>query len=462
MERCKDQTTSRCSTSFKLARAGLVGIRAAGILLLLVSPYSKAVNLLDVFELSVVSDPEYLSAASANRASQEIRPQALAALLPNVSAEAGISGNVQEIERSGSGTTGTSTFYNRQFVLSATQPIYRKDLWVGLKQADTRIAQANTEYAFARQELILRVSQRYFDVLSAADELTFANAELEAFSQQLEQSKQRFDVGLIAITDVEESQAGFDLARAQVLASENQLDNAREALREVSGEYFGELDSLGAEVPLAVPEPDDIDEWTEISLTQNLSLSAARYASETARDEIKRIEAGHLPQLDLVGQHDRARTTADASSSNDAWNAQIGFRLNVPIYEGGAVLSQTRESRHLYQQALDDMERQRRATQRQTREAFLGVRSEILRVQALEQAVRSTEAAVEAVEAGFQVGTRTSVDVLDAERDLFAAKRDLSAARYNYIINTLTLKQAAGTLSEEDLSLVNSWLNLSK
>ena len=192
-------------------------------------------------------------------------------------------------------------------------------------------------------------------------------------------------------------------------------------------------------------------------MTQNLQLTAALLATETAQIEIRRQEAQHVPTLDLVASHDVTQS-GGRFGDTDIVTSSIGVQLNLPIYQGGEVLSRTRESRHLHQQSLDDLERQRRITQRQTRDAFRGVISGISRVQALMQAVVSTQAALEAIEAGFQVGTRTSVDVLNAQRDLFRAKRDFSESRYDYILDILRLKQAAGILSEDDLTEVNGWL----
>ena len=447
----------------------VVGIRSAcqllirhlaWIALLIACGQASAVDLVQVYELALSSDPVYQGAGAANRASQELAPQAKARLLPNMNLSANTNGNILNVQEANSIAVGTGSrkFNNQQYVLSVTQPIYRRDLWIQIGQADNRIEQADAAYAFALQDLMLRTAQRYFDVLRAEDELQFAVAEMEAFEQQLNQSQQRFEVGLIAITDVEEAKAGFDLARAQVIGAENQLDVAREALREVTGDYHMQLSGLGPGLTLVTPEPDDIETWTEIALKQNLQLSASLHASEVARDEIRRAEAGHLPTLDLVGSHTRSNANGGFSGGSRSEQTVLGFQLSVPIYQGGFTVSRTRETRHLYQQSIDEVERVRRATHRQTRDAYLGVKSGISRVRALEQAVKSTESARAAIEAGFQVGTRTSVDVLDAERDVFRAKRDLAASRYNYIIDTLTLKQAAGTLSEDDLRLINAWL----
>ena len=417
----------------------------AGAFLMAMSAPATAENLLQVFELAQASDPEYLATGAENRAAQEIRPQALAGLLPIVNVSADAAWN--ERQRS-------DDYRSHTLILNIAQPIYRRDRRIAVDQAGSRIARADALYAAARQDLMVRVAERYFRVLEAKDELSFAQATLEAFEQQLNQSRQRFEVGLIAITDVEEAKAGFDLARAQLIAAENALDTAREALRETSGEYQERLAPLG-DMPMVTPEPADIDKWTEVALGQNLRMLAAGHQTETARREIERVQAGNSPTLDAVGSYGLNDST---SRGGDTRNVSIGLRLNMPLYTGGSVLSRTRESRHRYQQTLDVLERERRRAQRETRDAYLGVNSGISRVIALEQAVRSSETAAEAIEAGFQVGTRTSVDVLDAQRDLFRARRDLAEARYSYVLDVLRLKRAAGVLSEDDLRQISIWL----
>lgn len=420
--------------------------RTLGAFLLVASAAASAKGLLGVFAIALVNDPEFLAAGADNRAAQETRAQAAAELLP--SARVSFETAWNERHRRGD-------YRSDNVVLNVERPIYRRDRRIALDQADSRIARADTIYAAARQYLMVRVAERYFGLLEAADELGFAQATLEAFEQQLTESRQRFEVGFIAITDVEEAQAGYDLSIAQLIVAENALAIAREALRETTGEYRLELSPLGDMQPV-MPTPTDIERWTEIALERNLRLLAARYDTETARREIDRIEAGHYPTLDVfasLGFYDSESRTGDNR------HGTIGLRLNFPLYTGGLVTSQTREGRHRYQRTLDVLERERRRAQRETREAHLGVNSGISRVNALKQAVRSSQAAADAVETGFQVGIRTSVDVLNAQRDLFRAHRDLSQARYRYIIDLLRLKRAAGILSEDDLRQVSVWLD---
>ena len=419
----------------------------AGAVLVVASAAAPAEDLIEVFELALTSDPEFLASGAAHRAAREALPQALAELQPRVRATFDTKWN--ERQRSGD-------YRSESLILSIEHPVYRRDRSIAVDQADSRIARADALYAAARQDLVVRVAERYFGVLEAEDELGFAQATLEAFEQQLAQSRQRFEVGLIAITDVEEAKAGFDLSRAQLIAAQNALDIAREALREMTGAYQDRLAPL-RETHLVMPEPADIDRWTAIALEQNLRLLAAKHDTETARREIERIQAGHSPTLDAVGSFG-LNDSESGGPLRETTRADVGLRLSLPLYTGGSVLSRTRESRHRYQRSLELLELERRRAQRETRDAYLGVDSGISRVQALEQAVRSSLTAAEAIEAGFQVGTRTSVDVLDAQRDLFRARRDLSEARYRYVLDVLRLKRAAGVLSEEDLQIVSIWL----
>jgi len=420
-----------------------------------------AENLMDVLTLAEARDPEFRSVEAAYRAVRELRPQARAQLLlPQVGLSANTTYNEQDIdsEIAFGGTSSASVEFNtRGWQVSLTQPVYHYERWIALKQADSRINEAQLTVAAARQELILRAAERYFDTLAAIDSLRFAEAERTALARQLEQTRQRFEVGLIAITDVQEAQAGHDLAVAEAIRAQNQLDNALEALRELTGEFHHELEPLGTALPLAPPDPDDIERWTTRALGQNLRLQEALAATETAEREIDRQAAGHLPTLDIVGSHGFNKQ-GGRFGGTDIDATAIGFELNVPIYAGGQVLSLTREARHRHDEALERLEQQRRATERETRNAYLGVISGISRVQALRQAVVSSETAVAATTAGFEVGTRTSVDVVTAERELFRAKRDYARARYDYILDSLRLKRAAGTLAPEDIAEVNSWL----
>jgi outer membrane protein len=256
---------------------------------------------------------------------------------------------------------------------------------------------------------------------------------------------------------VQEAQAAYDLAVAQEIEAVNLVDQARESLREVTGQYHTQLALLGDELPLIKPEPADIDQWTETALRQNLDLAAALAGAETAQQEIARQRAGHWPSIDAYGNVGYDRTGGRFGQA-DTYSDQIGIQMNVPIYEGGQVVSRTREAEFRHQEALDRVEESRRAVQRLTRDAYNGVLTGISRVDALKQAVVSAQTALEATQAGFEVGTRTTVDVVAAERDLYSAKRDYARSRYDYILDQYRLREAAGTLSPEDLARMDVWL----
>lgn len=415
-------------------------------------------DLLKIYGHALEADAEFQAAVAANLAAREATPQARAALLPNVSAGATADSVHRDFRRNTrTANRGTDHFERLSFGLTLRQPVYRHDLWTALRQAGLSVQEADLTLAAAQQALMLRASERYFEVLRARAFVRSARAAREAFGQQLEQARQRFEVGLIATTDVEEARSGFDRATADEISAVNSLDNAYEALREITGQYFDLLADVNEELEPTTPAPNDIDQWTRQALDQNLELGAARLRAERAEKEISRQYAGHLPTLDLVGSH--ARNTDDANNERSAsWTSFVGVELNVPIFSGGAVTSRTREARALFQQRSSEVEQARRSAQRETRAAFLGVQSGISRIEALQQAVRSARSAREAVVAGFEVGTRTSLDVLNADRDLFEAQFDLASSRYDYILDVLRLKRAAGTLAEEDLAATNELL----
>ena len=429
---------------------------------LLLPHVCAAEDLAQIFTLAESQDPQFRSVQAAYRATLEQRPQARAQLmLPTLSFNTNTAYNRQDTELggdSGVGSGGLTEFHSWGWGLQLNQPIYHHDRFVALKQADEAIRQAELDVDAARQDLIVRSGERYFDMLAAIDTLEFARAEKDALGRQLEQTTQRFEVGLIAITGVQEAKAGYDLATADEILARNLLDNTVEALREITGEYHRNLSLLGDKLPLVAPEPQDIDLWTETALQQNLRLAAALVATQSAENEIRRQYAGHVPTLDIVGSHGFGRQGGRFGNVEQTTTA-LGLELNVPIYEGGQVVSRTREAQERYHEILEVLEQQRRTTVRQTRDSYLGVISGISRVKALNQAVVSTQTALEATEAGFEVGTRTSVDVVSASRDLFRAKRDYARARYDYILDILRLKQAAGTLSPDDVNEINAWLN---
>ncbi len=449
-----------------------IGLLAA----LLASPTVQASDLLEVYQRAAQNDP-LIREAEANRlASREAKPRALSALLPQIDAT-GVFG-----ERD---SDGSSTFLTQilnqppqinttnqttdseftQYQLQLTQTVFRWDQWKTLGQADSQVAQAEADYAAAQQDLMLRSAQRYFDVLAAEDTLQSVTTARDAISRQLEQADKRFEVGLIAITDVQEAKAAFDNANAVVIQSKRNLATAHELLRELTGDPFQYLAKLSESMPLKTPEPQDEDQWVKTAMDQNLALTSSRLAAEIARDNISIRRSGHFPSLDLVLS--RTGFDADATQINDGLEGpadsdntdeQISLQLFFPIYSGGAVRSGVREAVYLHRAARERLERTARETERETRDAYLGVLSELSRVQALRQAQESSRTALQATEAGYEVGTRTTVDVLDARRRLAEAETNYARSRYDYLINVVRLKLAAGILKQDDVVEINQWL----
>ena len=424
----------------------------------LISTTSMAEDLLQVYRLALKSDPQLLAEASSRQAVGELDDQAKARFLPQVGLSADTGYTWQDTSSSNL-TSGKRDYDSRGYNLSVTQPVYHKENFVQKVQADIAIEGAAASYHIAEQALIVRVAERYFDVLGRQDDVTFAIAEREAIARQLEQTQQRFDVGIATITDVVESQAAYDLANADVINAENELANSGERLRETAGKYIDMLAVLETETPLVSPEPTDINEWSNVALSQNPSLLVSRSEVNAANQIIELQKSDHYPTLDLVGQKSygyQDDSSFGGSSSTDQESLTLQF--NLPIDVAGGVRSRTREAEYRLDQSMQNEEQQRRAVMRLTREAYNGVMSGISRVKALKQAVVSNEKALESTTAGYDVGTRTTVDVLNVRRDLFRARRDYAQARYDYIVNTLRLKQAAGTVSVDDLAIINEWL----
>ncbi len=424
-------------------------------LLLVVSPgYSQ--NLLETYQLALENDPILKQALANRKATDEIKHQNIAQMLPQISGRVESNFNRLKNKKINFQGQGIQEYYEHSYSINLTQPIFHWEHWVQLSQADNQIAQAEAQYLAEQQNLITRTSEAYFNILAAQDALEFTIAEKNAIAQQLEQAEQRFKVGLIAITDVHEARAGFDKARADEIAAINEVDNTKEALREIIGDQDVLLSTLALEVPLANPEPADIEKWSKNAQEQNLEIISAFNETEVARKKIALERSGHLPQLDLIASHRESDNNSSFGLRGDV--QQVGLQLNVPIFEGGGVYFRTRQAEQQYIQAKEKLIAKKRQIERQVKDAYRGVISSISQVEALKASVISAESALEATEAGFDVGTRTMIDVLTATRNLTRAKSDHSKARYEYIINSIKLKQSASILNVEDLQAINAYL----
>src|SRR5512137_545514 len=418
----------------------------------------RAENLIEVYLDAVRSDPLVREAEARRSAALEVKPQARALLLPQVNVGGQVytanfdgestftqvsqtTGNIVTVGNKSS--TDVSQYWDYRAEL--TQTVFRWDQWQELKRADSQVAVAEATYRAAQQDLLVRVSQAYFDVLAAEDTLGAAQATLDAFSRQLEQAEKRFEVG--------------------VIAAKRTLATAQEVLRELTDKDYQSLVKPAEQMPLNKPDPESEQAWVDLALANNLNVVAARLNAEVASANVKVAEAGHMPTVDLFAQYnesnrdatqtnqsfdpsgnlgagDRVGGSADSSQTSDV----IGLRVNIPIFSGGVTQSRVREQVQLHRAAREKLERSMRTAERETRDAYLGVLAEKARVQALQQAVKSSQTALEATEAGFEVGTRTTVDVLDAR------------SRYDYLINIVKLESASGGLKQEDLAAINGFL----
>ncbi|MBS0002614.1 MAG: TolC family outer membrane protein [Thioalkalivibrio sp.] len=416
---------------------------------------AQSEDLMQVFERAQQQDAELRAAEAEYRAVLEARPLARSAILPQVSADAELGAFYSDPEAAPS-IDGS----RREIGLNLNQSVFDRRNTIDLRQADLRIDQAAANLDAARQDLILRVSEAYFGLLVAQETLEFRRAEREAISRQLEQTQRRFEVGLIAITDVTEAQAQFDIAVAEEIAAENALNLAEEALAVITDRYYERLAALGEMLDMANPDPEDPQDWVEAALQANQELRAQRLATETAREQIARQRAEGLPTVG-IGASVRDTGFSDTGDSQqfiDRTDANIGLRLDIPLYTGGRVSALTREAREQFEAAQETLVLTERRTVQNTRSSYLSVVANGSRARALAQALESTQAAFESAQAGFEVGTRTQVDVLLALREVFRAERDYAEARYGYLLDTLRLQRAIGSLAVSDLQHINQFL----
>ncbi|MFK7854524.1 MAG: TolC family outer membrane protein [Granulosicoccus sp.] len=410
---------------------------------------AQAADLREVYEQAKQYDAEFQAAQFDLQAARQRVPLAKSAFRPQISinAEAGINA---------ASSDGQGSYEDTALSLSVTQTLFNRSNSKLIEQAELGVLQAEAQYAAVGQTLILRAATVYFDVLRAQANVEFSQSELQAISRQREQAERRFDVGLVPITDVRTAQAQYDLAVAQEIAASNQLSTAQEALRRISGLEVDLLTPLASDLPLAAPDPADIDTWVELAMDQNLELVIARLNSQSSSAQVGIERGNRYPTLDLVGV--AASNTTEQLGRDDVDASEIKLQLRIPVLTGGRVNAQVAQAKS---QALSDNQQlivQQRTTTQQTRDSYRGVLASISLVRALRQALVSTQKSAESAEAGFRAGTRTSVEVLQALRDTYSARSDYAGSRYDYIINSLNLRAASGTLTEEDLFAINRFL----
>lgn len=422
-------------------------------LALALAPAVQAANLSDVFRDAIAYDAQYAAAHAAWRAGQEKAVQGRAGLLPNVN----LGGNVRYNNVDSSLAGGDGDHVSDGVSINAVQPLFRKQNLVLYQQAREQVKIAGLELKLAEQDLLLRVAQGYFDVLQSQDNIAFVNAQKASIAEQLASARRNFEVGTATITDTHEAQARYDLVVAQEIAERNTLAIRLRALEKLIGRLPGSLDPL-VEVQRLKTETGTIDEWATLAADRNLQAEIQRIAKTIADQEVERNRAGHYPTLDAVGGYAINNNQNFGATQLDTRIASIGVELNLPIYQGGLVSSRVREAVANQEKARQDLEAATREASLQAREAWLNVNSGAARVSALEQALVSSQAQLASTRLGMEVGVRTNLDVLDAERQVFSAQRDLAAARYAYLLSGLSLRAAAGMLSADDLRAIDTLL----
>jgi len=428
--------------------------RLLSLSLLAFSPcLSFGKNLQQIYDLATVRDPALQAAFAQLQANSQAVPQALAAMAPNLSANYVTTGTHNNVSQFGNYNT-------RSYGLTLNQPIFHPELWAQLEQARHVVKGADAAYLNAAQELIIRVATQYFAILGAIDDLNFTTSQKKAFARELEQTQQRFEVGLIAITDVQDAKARYDTAVANEIAAQNTVYDQYERMREIIGipVYEVSLFPISAPLDLITPMPNDQESWVCKSHQYNLEVLTAKENAEQQKAQIALQVANHYPKFDLQGNVQRFKQAPPFPFDQLAFSKSLSLNISMPIFSGGGVVFRTQEAAARYQESLMILEARQRNADSATRQAFRGVLTAISEVNALAQTVASNRAALEATRASYEVGTRTIVDVLNSETALLNSEREHSKARYKYLLESLKLKRAAGILNSSDICTVNEIL----
>ncbi|NMG71532.1 TolC family outer membrane protein [Parazoarcus communis] len=416
---------------------------------------ASAADLMQVYRDALANDARFSAARAQLEAGQEKVIQGRAGLLPSLGASANTTWNDVD-SRTSTGINADARYNSNGYALQLTQPLFRWQNWVQYKQGELQTALADTQFMQARQDLILRVSEAYFNVLNAQDALAAVTQLRTAAAEQLEIARTSFEVGTVTITDVHEAQSRFDLAQAQEIAAQNTLDVSRQTLAQIIGKEPDVLATLREGVALQRPQPDNISDWVSAAERDGLEVQTQQLNREIATREVERTRAGHLPTVDLVATHARNNRPSTALDRNES--TSLALQLNVPLYQGGGISSREREAAALKLKADADLEDARRNAALAARQSWLGVTSGLAQVRALEAARVSSTSALEANKLGYEVGVRINIDVLNAQSQLADTLQQLSRARYDTLLAQLRLKAAAGTLDEADVQAINALL----
>lgn len=429
-------------------------------------------DLISVYQQALESDPTFKAAGKERLSQHQNVPISRAALLPFMTASANALRNWQDIDTrprlagaipAANLGLGNFTFDSHNITVDLQQQIFNYGSWMQFFQAKTSVKAADATYAAAAQNLMSRVATAYFNVLNAEDDLRFTQAEKRAVWRQLDQVTQQYKVGLVAITGVYQAQAQYDSIIAQEIAAKNNIVNAKEDLRAITGIFYKELDGLKTKVPLVKPTPIDVEEWVKSGREHNWTLLSARYSSETLKQEISVQRSGHFPVLNAIAQHAHNKTDSGSPGGKvDTKNNYAGVALDLPIFEGWLVTSLTKKAVYDYEESKDQVEETQRSVDNLARQSYNNVINGISKIKADRQAIISNESSLRSTIEAYKVGTQTMLDVLQSQRELFDTQRIYARDQYDYINATIALKEAAGILSIRDLIEINEWMTHSK
>lgn len=430
--------------------------------LLAVASTVTAADLVSIYREAQTADAVYAGARAAYLAGQEKLPQGRAGLLPAVTLSANTQYNDRDLQFRGAGAPASATgrFNSNSLNVIATQPLFRIQNWITYEQAKNQVSQSEAVFLQANQDLITRVAQAYFDVLLAENNVALAAAQKAAFAEQLAQAKRNFEVGTATITDANDAQARHDLAVSQEIAAQNDFEIKKQAVRQIIGRVPPALAKPGAGFAPALPMPNSMDAWVDQANVSNLQVRISQATFDIATQDVSKNRGGHLPTLDAVASYTESAQAVgiQGGAGFDNTTKYIGLQLALPIYQGGLINSQVREALANQDKARQDLENIKRTVALSARSAFLGVTNGVAQIKALEAALISSQSSLDSTKLGQEVGVRTQVDVLNATQQLITTRRDYAQAIYTYAINVLKLKAAAGTLTEDDLAYVNTWL----
>jgi outer membrane protein len=437
-------------------------LKALTIALTVAAQGAFAADLLSVYKDALTADPTYQAARFENLATKERLPQAKAGLGPQINASVSASETRSYLRDPGTNILGQANpkdvgSGSRSYGVNLSQPLYRAQTSIGVSQAELTVKSAEARVADARQDLVVRVAQAYFDVLLARDNVALSEAQKKAFAEQLAQAQRSFEVGTATIVDTLEAQARFDQTVAREISDKNDLEVRSRALEQLTGKPVGTIDPLRDPLKLEGPQPNKLDDWVTASNERNFSIIQSRLGFDVSKLEIDRTKAVHRPTVDATASVNGGRSPREnfGPLGPSSYNASVGVQVSVPLWTSGLNESREREAVASRDRSEQDLERVRRQVNQSVRQFFLSVTSGIAQVRALEQALASTQKQLESTVLGRDVGVRTGVDVLNAQQSVFQTRRDLQSARYTYLMNTLRLKAAAGDLGDADIEKVN-------